>query len=253
MSTTVPPTAAVITSTFVNAGVGAFWEAEEGMLIAHPLTTRQDDALNGEHIMVEWSSAVPNTPTEERATLTATVWVPDGKPDFMQVATAYSTPDSRPLDEEAAQCARAVAEWFAEPRPTAGKVLLAALAEYGITTYDDHLGMSYGIPVDQDTAPVHIRNGFHLSVGDRQPMVDHVPAAHTGWTVFVHDDEGEPIGDPLYISGDGGLVDCAEDSAAAAAAIAEFITAPFSRHCDCYSQERYGRRHDHECNRYRRA
>ncbi|MER6232542.1 hypothetical protein ABT169_25905 [Streptomyces sp. NPDC001616] len=251
MSTTAPPMAATITSALTAAGVGAFWEPEDGMLIAHPLTTNPDNALNSEHILVEWSGAVPNASAGERATLEATVWAPDGTPDFTQLATAYSTPDGRPLGEEAAQCARAVAEWFAEPRLTAGGMLLAALAEYGITTYDEHLGMSYAVPVDQEAAPGHIHSSFHLSLGDREPMVAHVPSAHTGWTIFVHDDQGEPIGDPLYFAGDGGLVDCAKDSATAAAVIADYITAP-DRHCDCYSQERYGRQHDYECNRYRR-
>lgn len=240
----VPTMATAIISALRNAGVGAFWVRNDGFIVAHPAGLTEEAALGREHVVVDWSEA-------DGESLEALVWVPDGLSDYAEVATAYATPSNR-SEDDIARCAQAVAEWFAEPRPTAGKVLLAALAEYGITTYDDHLGMSYGIPVDQGTAPAHIRNGFHLSVSDRNPMVDHVPAAHTGWTVFVHDDEGEPIGDFLYISGDGGLVDCAADSAAAAAAIAEFITAPFSRHCDCYSQERYGRRHDRECNRFRR-
>lgn len=249
---TAPPIASTIMSALTAAGVGASWETEEGLLIAHPLATPLDDALKSEHVMVAWSSGVPNRPVEERALLEATAWVPNGAPDFDQIATVYLTPDSRLIGEEAAQCARAVAEWFAEPRPTAGAMLLAALAEYGITTFDHDGGTTYAIPVDQDTGPIHIRRNFHLSVGDRESMVGHVPAAHTGWSIFVHNDDGEPIGDPLYIVGDGGLLDCAQDTAAAAAAIADYITAPVSRHCDCYSQERYGRRHDRECNRYRR-
>ncbi|QCX82147.1 hypothetical protein C9F11_42835 (plasmid) [Streptomyces sp. YIM 121038] len=47
-------------------------------------------------------------------------------------------------------------------------------------------------------------------------------------------------------------MDYAEDSASVAALIADYLTAPVSRHCGCYSQERYGRWHDRECNRYRR-
>lgn len=249
MSTTtapaVPVLAAPIIAALTDAGVGAFWDTDEQFLVAHRAGLTETQALHGEHVTVDWSEV-------DCESLRATAWEPDGLPDYTDIATVYTTPPAGPVSDEAARCARAVAEWFAEPRPTAGGMLLAALAEYGITTYDNHLGMSYGIPVDQDTGLMHIRNGFHLSVGDRDPMVEHVPAAHTGWTVFVHDDEGEPIGDPLYISGDGELVDCAQDSAAAAAVIADFVTAPISRHCDCYSQERYGRRHDRECNRYRR-
>jgi hypothetical protein len=156
------------------------------------------------------------------------------------------------LATEAEQCARAVAEWFSSPRPTAGALLLGALAEYGIRADSDDVGMSCAVAFDRETPSWNVRSSFHLSVGDRAPSVDHVPASHTGWTVFVHDDRGEPIGEPLYIAGGGGLVDCAADSATAAARIADYISAPVSRHCDCYSQERYGRSHDRECNRYPR-
>ncbi|MFD7764111.1 hypothetical protein [Streptomyces microflavus] len=252
MYTTVPPEATTIMSALTAAGVGALWETEEGLLLAHPLTASPDDALNGEHVHIEWARAVPNMPTEKWATLDATAYRPDGGPDFAPIGVAYSTPAGRPLDQEAAQCARAVAQWFAEPRPTAGGMLLAALAEYGITTYVDYPGMGYGVAVDQEAAPGRIYSRFRLSVGHRDGSVTHVPAAHAGWTIVIHTDEGEPLGDLLYVGGDGGLMDCAEDSAAAAAVIADFVTLP-DRHCDCYAQERYGRWHDFECNRYRRT
>lgn len=109
---------------------------------------------------------------------------------------------------------------------TAGDLLLAALAEYGITTHSDWIGMSYAIPLDPGTPEQRIRDSAHLSVGDRGPSIEHDPGEHTGWTVFLHDEHGMPLGDPLYIAGDGGLVDCTEESAVTAAVIADFLTAP---------------------------
>ncbi|MCX4682339.1 hypothetical protein OG413_44970 [Streptomyces sp. NBC_01433] len=135
---------------------------------------------------------------------------------------------------------------------TAGAMLLDALAAYDVRAHSDAIGMTYAVAFEPDTPSWRVRSSFHLSVGDRASSVEHAPAAHTGWTVFVHDDQGEPLGDPLYIAGDGDLVDCAADSAAAAMLMADYLTAPVSRHCDCYSQERYGQRHDRECNRYRK-
>ncbi|MFJ8752325.1 hypothetical protein ACIREO_23760 [Streptomyces sp. NPDC102441] len=135
---------------------------------------------------------------------------------------------------------------------TAGAMLLDALTAYGVRVDSDAVGMSYAVAFEPDTPSWSVRSSFHLSVADRAPSVEHAPVSHTGWTVFAHDDQGEPLGDPLYIAGSGGLVDCAADSAAAAMFIADYLTAPVSRHCDCYSQERYGRRHDRACNRYRK-
>ncbi|MEU6071895.1 hypothetical protein ABZ864_47630 [Streptomyces sp. NPDC047082] len=41
-----------------------------------------------------------------------------------------------------------------------------------------------------------------------------------------------------------------EDVSGIVEAIAAWLTAPQARNCDCYSHERYGRRHDRDCNRY---
>ncbi|MER7694385.1 hypothetical protein [Streptomyces sp. NPDC097610] len=255
LSITAAPVSAsadAVLSALTAAGVGAYFDPEERVIFAHPAAVAQDSVLHGEHIMLSWSAFGPDSPHQDRARFEATAWIPDGRPDFHQLGTVYTTPVRRALTAEAEQCARAVDEWFSSPRPTAGALLLGALAEYGIRADSDDVGMSYAVAFDPETPSWNVRSGFHLSVGDRDPSVDHVPASHTGWTVFVHDDQGEPIGDPLYIAGSGGLVDCAGDSAAVAAVIADFLSAPVSRHCDCYSQERYGRRHDRECNRYRR-
>lgn len=238
-------------SALTAAGVGAHFAPEERVILAYPAAITQDAALQGEHIRIRWSCD-PDHPHQDRVRFEATAWIPGGRPNFHPLGTAYTTPMPRDLASEAGQCARAVAEWLSSPRPTAGAVLVAALAEYGIRADSDDVGMSYAVAFDPETPPRNVRAGFHLSVGDRDPSVDHVPASHTGWTVCVHDDQGEPIGDPLHVAGNGGLVDCVGDSAAAAAVIADYLSAPVSRHCDCYSQERYRRYHDRECNRYRR-
>ncbi|MEU7228977.1 hypothetical protein [Streptomyces chrestomyceticus] len=135
----------------------------------------------------------------------------------------------------------------------AGHDMLTALAEYGIvsgaglsTVYGPHSDI-YEIPVSFD------RGAYgHLSIADRNGSILHPRDQHTGWSMFLHDERGEPIDDPVYIAGDGGLVDCAEDSAACAAVAADWVTSPVSRHCDCYAQERHNQQHDRECNRYRR-
>ncbi|WP_208874745.1 hypothetical protein [Streptomyces sp. PBH53] len=188
--------------------VPGYFDEDEGIVIAHPADVPQNKAKRGEHVVV-----FPHRGYY------VTAWEPDGTPDFTQIATVYEGNDVN-------LCARAVAQWFTTPRPSAGAVLLAALAQWGITAHSDDVGMSYAIPVDPSTRAKDVRNRPHLSVGDRNPSVEHVPAAHTGWTVFVHDENGEPVGDPVFISGDGGPVDCDADSAAAAEAIADYLTHP---------------------------
>ncbi|MGW0757081.1 hypothetical protein ACWD1Y_11435 [Streptomyces sp. NPDC002814] len=257
MSTTTAPAVSPLATAMISAlhaaGVGAFWDTDDGLLIAHPTTVDQRDAFKGQHVWVDWKEGDDAT-TFDGATLEATVWEPDGAPDYARIATLPATPAGCPTGEEAAQCARAVADWFAGPRLTTGAVLMAALAEYGIAR-GNGLTESYGTHSDSFEFPVPLPGGEYarLVIADRDGSLRHVPAAHTGWSVILHDELwGEPVGDPVYIAGDGGPVDCAEDSAAAAAFIADFVTAPVSRHCDCYAQDGHRRRHDHKCNRYRR-
>jgi hypothetical protein len=159
--------------------------------------------------------------------LDATVWEPDGLPDYTDIANLHTTPDDCPAFSEAAECARAVADWFAGPRQTAGDVLLAALAEYGITA-DTGLSATYLHSGDRVSIPLSLPDGEEgrLCIADRDGSLRNVPAAHTGWSIFRHDVWGEPTGDPLFITGGGELVDCAADSAAAAAFVADLLTAP---------------------------
>ncbi|WP_445517336.1 hypothetical protein [Streptomyces sp. NEAU-174] len=200
-------------------GISAFYDVDEGLLIAHPATIPQEKVMAGEHIVL-------TTPGTASPGCHATAWAPEGAPDYQQIATVYEPQSGSALADDVNLCARAVAEWFTTPRLTAGAVLLAALAEWGITTHSDDIGMSYAIPLDPATCTADVRDRAHLSVADRDSSVEHVPAAHTGWSVFVHDGNGYPVGDPMFIGGDGGPVDCGADSAAAAEAIADYLTHP---------------------------
>ncbi|MFK0294282.1 hypothetical protein ACIQU6_27945 [Streptomyces sp. NPDC090442] len=196
-----------------GVGIPGYVDEEEGLLVAHPANVPQDRALYGEHVVV-----IPQNC--DGSGYYAVAWGLDG-PGFEEVATVYETPG-----DDVKQCAQAVAEWFTVPRPTAGGVFLAALAQWGVNGYSDDVGMTYVIPLDPATPATDVCNRPHLSVGDRYPSIDHVPAAHTGWTVFLHDECGAPVGDALFVSGDGGPVNCGADSKAAAEVIADYLTSP---------------------------
>ncbi|MFF3786393.1 hypothetical protein [Streptomyces sp. NPDC001933] len=256
LSTIVTPishSATVLLATLTAVGVSAYFDHEERVIFAHPAAIPQEQALDHMHVMLDWETTDPEQPYADRALLRATIWQPDGVPDFHPIDTVYTTPARRPLAQEAEACARAVAQWLAEPGTTAGSVLLAALAEYGITP-GNGLPTNSGQPADTFDIPVPFSrdNWGRLSIADRSCSVRHVPAAHTGWSMFLHDERGEPVGDPVFITGTGGLVDCTEESAALAAVVADWLTSPVSRHCDCYAQERHAPHHDRKCNRYRR-
>ncbi|MDW8803648.1 hypothetical protein P1P68_02210 [Streptomyces scabiei] len=132
---------------------------------------------------------------------------------------------TRPADG-LADCIEAIATWVTDPFPTAGAALLVALAEQGVTVHSDGVGMSYAIPVDPDTPAQEVYNRPHLSVADRSPSIEHAPLNHTGWTVWLHNGNGEPVGNALYIAGTGEPVDCATDSKAAAQFIADWLNSP---------------------------
>lgn len=131
----------------------------------------------------------------------------------------------------------------------AGDVLLAALGEWGITPLHDV--SCFLVPFDPADLIAGVLGGPYIAIADHEPTVEGPADHHTGWLATILDEDGAPVA-TLHDGTATGPVDCAADSAAAAAAIADFVSAPLSRHCDCYSQERYGRRHDHECNRYAR-
>ncbi|MGI5337750.1 hypothetical protein ACQEVS_10275 [Streptomyces sp. CA-181903] len=193
------------------AGTPAYLDQEEGFVIAHPADVPKEQATAGHHVTVARGPYGRG--------YCATAWESHGNTDFLEVATVFE-------GDDLTLCVRAVAEWFTTPRPTAGAMLLAALAQWDITAYGDGLGMSYAIPLDPATPASCVHHRPHLSVGDSAPSVEHVPASHTGWVVSLHDEDGSPVGDPLFNNDRRGLVDCAADSAAAAEVIADYFSRP---------------------------
>ncbi|MFJ4342654.1 hypothetical protein [Streptomyces sp. NPDC088915] len=127
---------------------------------------------------------------------------------------------------------------------TAGDVLRAALADWDLVPVVDV--SAFAFPLDLGARTL---GGPYIAVADCEPTTEGPVDEHTGWLAVVLDEDGEPV-KTLHDGTSTGPVDCAADSIAVAAVIAAFLTSPVSRHCDCYSQERYGRRHDRECNRY---
>ncbi|WP_330335674.1 hypothetical protein OHS33_39235 (plasmid) [Streptomyces sp. NBC_00536] len=255
MSTTAPvtllPDVAAVISTLKAVGLGAFYDADDRAVIAHPIQIPQEHALNGTHVMVQWGPYNSGLIYGRPASFRATEWVGDG-PDLREMGTIYATPIRRPFTREAQRCANAIREWMLRPGYTAGAVLLAALAEYGLTP-GNGISVAYNVHSDSYDIPVTFSRGEQgrLSVADRDGSIRHLPGRHTGWSILLHDERGDAVGDPVHISGDGRTsVDCAADSESAAAVIADWVTAPLSRHCDCYAQEGHYPRHDRECNRY---
>ncbi|MDX3068961.1 MULTISPECIES: hypothetical protein [Streptomyces] len=233
------------------AGLGAHFDREEGVVIAYPAAVPKANALDGVHVTVQWNTTGRQQKSREaQARFSASAWTPDGPPDFHEVTSVHTTAAPGPLAAEAEVCARAVAAWLAHPASTAGNTLLAALAVHGITP-DNGLSVTYGAHSDQISVTVRLGRDTYgtLVVADRAGSLRHVPAQHTGWSVFLHDERGDVVGDPVYITGDGGRVDCAQDSSAAARFIAACLSAPL-RHCCCYARESHHPRHDRECSLY---
>ncbi|MGW6202126.1 hypothetical protein ACWF9B_00500 [Streptomyces sp. NPDC055089] len=249
VSQTVP----VLLAALEAAGVPAFFSPEERLIYAHPTTVTAAEMFAHLHVTVDWEEFDPEQPYADRSFVRATAEEPDGGVDFHVIGTVYETPVQRTRAEEAAACARAVAEFLHDPGNVAGSLLLDELAEYGVVS-GNGLSVTYGPHTDTYDIPVDLGYGEYgrLEITGRGGSVRYLAAVHTGWTMFLFTERGEAIGEPVLLSGDGGLVDCAEDSSVFAAAVAEWLTSPVSRHCDCYANDGHGRRHDHACNRYRR-
>ncbi|MFD4933462.1 hypothetical protein [Streptomyces virginiae] len=248
---TMLPAVAAVISTLKAVGLGAFYDTEDRAVIAHPIQIPEEHALNGPHVMVQWGPYNNGQTSTAKASFRATEWVSDGS-GFREMGTIYATPSRQPFTTEAQRCASAVREWTLKPGHTAGEVLLTALAQYGLAP-GNGVSVSYNANSDSYDIPIPFTRGEHgrLSIADRDGSFRHYSGRHTGWSILLHDERGKAVGDPVHISGDGRTsVDCAVDSEFAAAVVADWVTAPFSRHCDCYAQEGHYRWHDRECNRY---
>lgn len=104
---------------------------------------------------------------------------------------------------------------------TAGDILLAALTARGLAVLHDTLG--YAVALHPATPLQRTREFLHLAVADGSPSVDRTPAAHTGWTVVLHDKGGDCIAQLYDGRRDGVAVDCAADSQAAADLIGTWV------------------------------
>ncbi|MGW7521858.1 hypothetical protein ACWGJ2_40465 [Streptomyces sp. NPDC054796] len=209
-------TIAIALAALAAVQVPAYFNEKEGMLVAHPADVPRDQALSGEHVLV--------SPREYRTGrgYSAVARVPDGGVDFTLIAFVFWA-----TGDDVNQCARAVAEWVTTPRPTAGAVLRAALAEWGITMGTDYVDGTNAIPQNAATSTTDIRGRAHLTVGAGDFFAEHVPASHTGWIVGIHDEIGEHVGTMYFpAKPEGDLVDCAADSSAVAEAIADYLTRP---------------------------
>ena len=222
-----PDYVTAILTALTGTNVTGHYDQEMDTVFAYPAGTPQDQALHGGHVMIDCETSDTTTGGgEQQVQFDVTAWT-HGRTGSPLPTDVYQTPTPRTLTAEAQQCVKAVVEHFTVPRPTAGTLLSAALAKHGIIPVCDDPGMIYVVPLDPDTATADAYTSPRLSIGDRNASTGHLPAAHTGWTVFPHDGNGglAGFGEPLYIAGDGELVvDCTEDAATAAAVIAGYLT-----------------------------
>ncbi|MFE9250907.1 hypothetical protein [Streptomyces sp. NPDC007088] len=230
----------VLLAAFAAASVPAFHDEE--VIIVHDASVPQDKAHDHPHLMIDWDA---RNPFAEPRSISLWAEEPIGDPDFAVLGSLYAA-ERLPLTAMADGAARAAANWLAGR--SSARTALTALAEWDIYTDErafdpDHLQ----IPLPF----THSAWGF-LSIADRAGRFTHTTDEHTGWTLSLHDEHGTPIGNPVWSSSnDSDLVDCAEDSTMLAAVVAQWLTSPVSRHCDCYAQETHNQRHDEQCNRYR--
>ncbi|MER5482606.1 hypothetical protein ABT024_05230 [Streptomyces sp. NPDC002812] len=224
----------------------AFYSEGDRFVVVLPAGVHQDHFEYVEHVTVAIRDGA-QCPVEEGLTwCEALAWESVGWPDCNRIDTVYQAPSGEKGHVPLVECVRAITAWFAG-RPTADAVLASALGEYGIasdfSSNDGALTVYVPGPVSYERASIATLRVTNGASG-------RIPASGaSGWAVHAHDNRGQWAG---VLRGAPGprFVDCAADSAAAAEAIAEFISAPVSRHCDCYASDGHGRKHDHECNLY---
>lgn len=111
----VPGTAQRLLDALQRARVAGFYDAEEGVVIAHPVHVPQDRALKEPHVLLQVFTASDGWPDG----FSAVAWKPDDGVDFHEVATVFES-RGLPGADAVDRGAQAVAQWFAEPKPTAG-------------------------------------------------------------------------------------------------------------------------------------
>jgi hypothetical protein len=122
----------------------------------------------------------------------------------------------RHADAAHARIVRRAREYDLTGEPaTAGEVLRTALTAHGITAGRDIACLT--VPLDG--------TDLHIALSDSAPTVEHAPGEHTGWLAWLLGSNGEPLAEVYDGTADGTPVDCAADSAAAAAAVADFLAA----------------------------
>lgn len=132
--------------------------------------------------------------------------------------------DGDDVHTDSAAIAVAFVDWLTQPpAETAGTLLAAALADAGVHPVRDLL--SYVIALTPGTPDDDVMNGPHIKIADGAPDVDHAPEEHTGWLAWLCDADGAPVEQVYDGTADGAPVDCRDDSAAAARAIASRIAA----------------------------
>ncbi|WP_327359737.1 hypothetical protein [Streptomyces sp. NBC_01304] len=215
----VPAPAERLVNAIRQAGPGAFYDAEDGVVIAHRGDVAQELAVTGAHLVLQLHRASDGWSDG----FTVTAWAPGLRGDLSEVAQVFAC---RGLlsDELVERGARAVSEWLSEPRPSAGALLLAALAEQGIVPVRS--GSSYVVPLLPGVTGEAVWSSEYLRISGQSWAGDHVPAAHIGWAISRHPNpdhaNGNPVcatvyPTPLYPA----RGECATDSANTAAYVAD--------------------------------
>ncbi|MFB8025916.1 MULTISPECIES: hypothetical protein [unclassified Streptomyces] len=118
-TTSLRPDEAFVVSALKAAGAAAYFDDEEQMIVAHHPAVAEAQALDGYHITIDWMSRKLEWPFHNPAELTATAWIPDGRPDFHKVGTVYRSPAWASFADEATKCALASFQFLTRPEHTA--------------------------------------------------------------------------------------------------------------------------------------